>query len=146
MKKYLLSLSALFILAGILFSFSSCGNKTQKFTEYSFDYFDTVTTIVGYASTKEEFDTVTEGILGDLSEYHRLYTVYNRFEGLNNLCTVNELTDGVHQTVKVDQKIIDMLLFAKDMYDLTYGTVNVAMGSVLSVWHDYRSEGMDDPV
>ena len=39
-----------------------------------------------------------------------------------------------------------MLLYAKDMYYLTDGTVNVAMGSVLSLWHDYRSIGMDDPV
>ncbi len=124
---------------------SSCEKTRQKFTEYSFEYFDTVTTIVGYADSKEEFDGVAGDVLNELAEYHRLFTIYHRFEGLNNLCTVNELTNGVHPAVTVDEKIIDMLLYAKEMYALTDGKVNIAMGSVLSIWHDYRSEGMNDP-
>ncbi|MEG0370573.1 MAG: FAD:protein FMN transferase, partial [Hungatella sp.] len=47
--------------------------------------------------------------------------------------------------VVVDQKVIDMLEFAKEMDQITNGYVNVAMGSVLSIWHDYRTEGMEDP-
>jgi thiamine biosynthesis lipoprotein len=78
-------------------------------------------------------------------EYHRLFTIYHRFEGLENLCTVNELVDGEHRTVTVDRRIIDMLLYAKQMYAKTNGLVNIAMGSVLSIWHDYREEGMDEP-
>ncbi len=61
-----------------------------------------------------------------------------------NLCTINELVNGQHRTVKVDQRIIDMLLYAKEMYTLTDGNLNIAMGSVLSLWHDYRTIGMDD--
>jgi hypothetical protein len=38
-----------------------------------------------------------------------------------------------------------LLLYAKEMYDLTEGLTNVAMGSVLSIWHDYRQDGMDEP-
>jgi thiamine biosynthesis lipoprotein len=38
-----------------------------------------------------------------------------------------------------------MLLYAKETYRLTDGKVNVAMGSVLSIWHDYREAGMDEP-
>jgi thiamine biosynthesis lipoprotein len=53
--------------------------------------------------------------------------------------------DGAHRTVTVDRRIIDMLLYAKEMYATTDGIVNVAMGSVLSLWHDYRTVGMDNP-
>ena len=31
------------------------------------------------------------------------------------------------------------------MYELTNGKINVAMGSVLSIWHKYRNLGLSDP-
>ena len=139
---------AILLLLGIL---SSCtvlpANETnlQKFSAYSFDYFDTVTTVTGYAESQEAFDEIANGILGELGEYHRLFTIYHRFDGLENLCTINELVNGAHRTVTVDRRIIDMLLYAKDMYHKTDGHVNIAMGSVLSIWHDYREIGMSDP-
>ncbi|MBQ9151887.1 MAG: FAD:protein FMN transferase [Clostridia bacterium] len=125
--------------------FSACEGQPQKYSEYSFDYFDTVTTITGYAKSQEEFDAVAGDILSELAEYHRLFTIYHRFDGLENLCTINELVDGAHRTVTVDRRIVDMLLYAKEMYAKTDGRVNIAMGSVLSIWHDYRTEGMNNP-
>ncbi len=129
-------------------TFTACdqqGTKLEKFSTYSFDYFDTVTTVTGYAESQEAFDAVAADILTQLSDYHRLFTIYHRYEGLENLCTINELVDGQHRTVTVDSRIIDMLLYAKEMYTLTGGRVNVAMGSVLSIWHTYREQGRDDP-
>lgn len=125
---------------------TSCGEPEKKqFSAYSMDCFDTVITITGYENTKEEFDRVADEILSQLGEYHRLYTIYHRYDGLENLCTINELSDGNHRTVSVDKRIADMLLFSKKMHDFTDGKVNVAMGSVLSLWHNYRNIGMDDP-
>ncbi len=109
------------------------------------DYFDTVITITGYEKSQEEFDKVANEILNQLGEYHRLFTIYHRFDGMENMCTVNELVDGKHRTVTVDRRIIDMLLYAKEMYNKTNGVMNVAMGSVLSIWHDYRTIGKDNP-
>lgn len=109
------------------------------------DYFDTVITVIGYENTKEEFDEVADEILAEFKEYHRLYSIYHRFEGLENLCTINEIVDGEHRTVTVDSRIIDMLLYSVEMYEKTGGIVNIAMGSVLSLWHSYRNLGMDDP-
>ena len=144
MKKRVLSgiLSALLLLS--LCQLTACRRKSS-YSTYSFEYFDTVTSITGYAASQEEFDAVAADILAELAEYHRLFTIYHRFEGLENLCTINELCDGAHRTVTVDRRIIDMLLYAKEMYEKTGGKVNIAMGSVLSIWHDYREEGMDDP-
>lgn len=109
------------------------------------NYFDTVITVIGYEETREEFDKVANGIMAEFAEYHKLYSIYHRFDGLENLCTINDLTDGAHRTVTVDERIIDMLLYAKEMYTATAGMVNVAMGSVLSLWHNYRAVGMDNP-
>lgn len=123
--------------------FTACGRK--KYTSYSLDYFDTATTITGYENDQETFDQISSEILALLGEYHRLYTIYHRFDGLENLCTINELSNGVHRTVTVDRRIIDMLLYAKEMYQTTGGRLNIAMGSVLSIWHDYRTAGLDEP-
>lgn len=124
-----------------------CGKEDAplRFSAYSLDYFDTATTVTGYAKDQAEFDRVSGEILAELAEYHRLFTIYHRFDGMENLCTVNQLTDGVHRTVTVDRRIIDLLLYAKEVYQKTGGTVNIAMGSVLSIWHDYRTRGLNDP-
>ncbi len=138
---------AAFMLVCLILSITACSKPAEKskFSDYSFDYFDTVTTIVGYEETKEKFDAVCIEIKELLSEYHQLYNIYNRYEGINNLCTVNDLHDGEHRAVKVDKKIIDLLKLSKELYTLTDGKTNVAMGSVLSIWHQYRAQGLSDP-
>lgn len=145
MKKQIISWLLLIVMLGACISLSACSKEPEKFTEHSLDLFDTATTITGYEKREEDFCEVSGGILRELEEYHKLYTIYNRYDGLENLCTVNDVVDGAHREVKVDQRIIDMLLFAKEMYRETNGAVNVAMGSVLSIWHDYRTAGLDEP-
>ncbi len=125
---------------------SACEKPVERFTTYSFDYFDTVTSIIGYANDQAEFDEMSAYILKELEEYHKLFTIYHRYDGVENLCTVNELADGAHRTVTVDKRIIEMLLYAKEAYEKTNGKVNIAMGSVLSIWHEYRENGTNDPI
>lgn len=143
-KQLISLLLALLILSASLL-LSSCGEKKTKFTTHSLDYFDTATTVTGYESDRETFDRVSGEILSSLGEYHRLFTIYHRYDGVENLCTVNRLENGVHPTVTVDRRIIDMLLYAKEMYRVTDGKLNVAMGSVLSIWHEYREAGRNEP-
>jgi thiamine biosynthesis lipoprotein len=123
----------------------SCGKKEKLYTSYSFDYFDTVTEVSGYCSSQEQFDEIYSYVEKMLGEYHRLFTIYHRYAQKENLCTVNELVDGQHRTVTVDERIIDMLLFAKDAYTRTNGKLNVAMGSVLKLWHNARQFGAENP-
>lgn len=147
MKKIIAIMLTLVTVAVQLLCFSSCDNEPLK-TKYNanyFNYFDTVTVITGYTETKEEFDEICVEIERLLKEYHQLFTIYNRYDGLNNLVTINDVKDGQHNVVKVDKKLIDMLLFAKDMYNKTNGNVNIAMGSVLKIWHNYRNNGIDEP-
>ena len=140
-KKILSFILLLTILTSVLFT--GCA-KTQ-YKAYDFDIFDTVSTISGSETSQRKFAKVSDRILSTLSEYHKLYDIYNEYEGINNLCTVNKLVDGQHQVVKVDGRIIDMLLYAKEMHTKTNGKMNIAMGSVLSIWHDYRTAGIDEP-
>lgn len=135
MKKFAIIIVALALLL------CSCGKEKEKFSAYYFDYFDTATTIVGYAESREEFDKVCEKIRSELEEYHRLYTIYTRYEGVNNLYAVNNSSGEI----TVDKKVAEMLAFAKEAYYLTGGKTNVAMGSVLSLWHNARTHGEKHP-
>jgi len=132
---------SLFLLSLIALSFCSCEGRKNKYTSSSFEYFDTVTTITGYAQTQAEFNSVCQRVYSLLEEYHKLYNIYYTYDGLNNLKTVNQ-TEG---PVTVDPKILDLMEFCKQMHTLTYGYPNAAMGSVLSIWHKYREEGSLHP-
>jgi thiamine biosynthesis lipoprotein len=105
--------------------------------------FDTVTRIVGYSKSKEEFTEYAQIIYDNLKEYHQLYDIYNDYEGINNIKTIND-NAGI-KPVKVDKRIIDLIKFSKDMYEKTNGKTNIAFGAVLRIWHEYRTIGIEDP-
>jgi len=102
-----------------------------------------VTTVIGYAGSNAEFTTLAEAVKSKLQEYNRLYDIYNNYDGINNIKTIND-NAGI-RAVKVDPRIIELLLLSKKKCELTDGAVNIAMGSVLAIWHTYREAGIDDP-
>ena len=120
--------------------------EEQKPVQYSWlgwDAFDTITNVIGNAESEQEWNTQMQALHEDLLEYHRLYDIYNTYDGIENLASVN--AKAGQGPVQVDQRIIDLLLEAKTVYDMTGGRVNAAAGAVLSLWHDARTAGQDDP-
>lgn len=115
----------------------------EKYTASWFDVFDTVTTVIGYAPSEEEWDRQMDALHQDLAEYHQLYDIYNHYEGVTNLYDLNR--SAAQSPVAVDQRIMDLLVESKEMYKTTSGKMNVAFGAVLSIWHDYREAGLNDP-
>ena len=144
MVKRILSLC---LLVALVLSLLSCGGggsgevKKRYYYEYCFDTFGTLYDYSG--SSDEDFDRLADYVGAELVEYHRLFDIYHEYDGIVNLATLNRLAGEGAQ--RVDERIIDMLLFAKEMYELTDGECNVAMGAVLSIWHDYRTEGIALP-
>lgn len=122
----------------------SCGKKNEPRSATFYEYFDTVSTVYSYADESEAlFSRRREQIEAELEEYHRLFDIYHEYSGMYNLRTVN-LNAGI-SAVKVDERLIDLLLYAKELHALTDGEINVAMGSVLSLWHECRQNAEDDP-
>ncbi|NLZ39359.1 MAG: FAD:protein FMN transferase [Firmicutes bacterium] len=118
----------------------------QEYGKYSksfFDAFDTMTQVIAYTKSEEEFNKYYEQIHTRFLELHRLYDIYNNYPGINNIKTIND-NAGI-KPVEVEQEIIDLILFAKDWHERTAGRVNIAMGAVLSIWHDYRTKAIDFP-
>ena len=118
--------------------------KVEK-TQYQASFlnlFDTVTTILGYAKTEEEFEEITDEIYTNLEKYHQMFDIYHEY-GTNNIKTINDQA-GI-APVEVNEEIIQLLLDCKEYYYMTCGRVNVAMGSVLQLWHETREAGINDP-
>lgn len=117
--------------------------QQQRYEASFLTLFDTVTTVVGYADSEESFRAEAQSLHDELLVYHQLFDIYHTYPGMNNLKTVN---DNAGKTpVKTDRRLIDMLLVCRELYEQTDGRVNAAMGSVLSLWHEARTEGVDDP-
>lgn len=141
MKRWV---SCLLLLSILLSGCAGTPKTDQKRYNATFlTLFDTVTTIVGFAENEIVFRQTSQKIHDELLIYHQLFDIYNDYEGIVNLKTVNEKASQA--PVVVDEKIMALLLDCKDAYDATDGKVNVAMGSVLALWHEARNDGFNDP-
>ena len=116
------------------------GCKPQKqLNRYStifYDVFDTVTQVIAYCESEEEFGKQMDALHADLVAYNQLYDIYNDYDGVVNVKTINDHAGKA--PVQVDDRILSMLELARKMYDTTNGKINIAMGSVLGIWHDHR--------
>ena len=122
-----------------LFSCDGFGMTDAPREKIFFDFFDTVTYIYDYSGgSDDDFDANCAKTESVLREYHRLFDIYNEYSGMNNLCTVNKNAGG--DAVKVDGRLIDFLLYAKELHAKTDGETNVMMGAILRLWHDARSD------
>lgn len=133
------------LLLSLLLSGCAGGQEpgVKQYTATFLTLFDTVTSIVGRAESEEEFQATAQAVHDELLAYHQLFDIYNDYEGLNNLKTVND--NAGTAPVEVDRRIIDLLLDCREYYGLTGGKVNAAMGSVLQLWHEARNDGIDAP-
>lgn len=143
-KKYSPFLAIALLIAFIIINLSQA-KEPEQYKKTYIDVFDTVTQIIGYAETEEAFIEQAEILKKELETYHMLYDIYTYSYGsdINTLRTINE-NAGI-EPVKVDQKIIDLLKFSIDLYHKTDGEINIAMGSVLKIWHVYRNDGINEP-
>ena len=141
MKRFLSLVIALILLTGCGIHTSKAESKIYEATFLTL--FDTVTTIKGAAKSKEAFSATAQKVHDELLFYHQLFDIYNDYDGINNLKTVNDAAG--EYPVEVDKSIIELLLDCKRYYELTDGKVNVAMGSVLQLWHAARNDGINDP-
>ncbi|MGI6143392.1 MAG: FAD:protein FMN transferase [bacterium] len=118
-------------------------NEYKRYTGSFLGTFDTVIQVVAYTKSEEEFSTYFELIKTRFQELHKLYDIYHNYGNINNIKTIND-NAGI-KAVPVAQEIIDLILFAKDWYRQTGGRTNIAMGPVLKIWHDYRTQGIENP-
>ena len=129
------------ILSFILFfsfilSFTSCKKSPERFETDFGGIFDTVVTLVGYCNSKNEFENISDDIKEKFQFYHQLFDIYNEYDGFNNLKTINK-NAGI-KPIKVNEEIISLLELSIEWHEKTKGSFNIAFGSVLKLWHEWR--------
>ncbi len=107
-------------------------NGKKQYTYSAVGAFDTVTVILGAQESEEEFLTNADILYRRLEWYHKLFDIYNEYDGITSLAAVNRL--AAESPVEVDKEVIQMLKTAKELYSATNGQVNVAMGRVTALW------------
>jgi thiamine biosynthesis lipoprotein len=110
---------------------TSCTANQKKQSQTYFDYFDTVCTITAY-DTHKGFDQCNLIFKSELEKYHKLFDVYNTYDGITNLCTLNESAGG--EPIAVSDELFDFLQKAKELHTLTNGYTSISIGAVSSVW------------
>ncbi|MCR5610922.1 MAG: FAD:protein FMN transferase [Clostridiales bacterium] len=142
MKRSLLRIISALLLAAMLMPLVSCIPKETRFSISWFDYFDTVITLTAYAPDRAAFDAASRKTEECFQRYHRLFDVYNEYEGIINLASVNRMAG---EETAVEGEIIKLLALGKEYEKLTNGKLNIAMGAVLALWHDAREQAALDP-
>ncbi|BFK23636.1 FAD:protein FMN transferase [Massilimicrobiota timonensis] len=127
----LLSLSMMMIMTG-------CSKKYELMSHYITGPFDTITTYMSYVSSEDEFNEQCDYIEEQLNYYDQLFDKYNTYNGMNNLKTIND--NAGKKAIEVDQPLIDLLNLSIERNRKISSKVNIAFGSVINIWHDYREE------
>ena len=142
MKRRILSAA---LAAVMLLGLAGCAGRTkekQKYQTTFLDLFDTVTTVTGYAESEEAFQEIAETIHREMEALDHLYDIYREYPGTVNLCTVNAHPG---ETLEVDRRIIDLLVFARDADAFSNHRTDAMLGAMLSLWHEAREAGIENP-
>lgn len=117
----------------------------NKYSTVFMDTFDTVISLIGYAENQETFNARADETHAMYLHLHKMFDTYNSYadEGIVSVYDVN--LKAASEPVQVDPILFGLLTFCKSHYELVKGQTNVAMGSVLSIWHEYRELGLADP-
>ena len=144
MWKIIKKITALVLIICLL-SFGGCSskNKTKKYSSSFFDCFDTVITVYGYADNQTKFNEFVSLIHERFMYYHQQFDGYTEYEGIHNVYTINKYA-GI-EPVSVSEELFALIEKSKELYAQTGGKVNIAMGSVLQVWENYRQLATKEP-
>lgn len=141
-KKILKLTAALCLLAGCTAGAPETEPELEKYTNISVDSgFDTVFQLIEFGYDHDAMDTHFHACADMFKEYNDLFDIYNDYEGIRNIKTIND--NAGREPVQVDAKIIDMLKEAKDFYEISGGAFDITIGSLLKVWHVYREAGIE---
>ena len=135
-------------LCALSLSLAACSASTESmaYSRYDtsfFDTFDTIITVMGYAEDEETFRQTANEAHGMFRRLHTLYDGYRAYPGVNNLHTLNR--EAAKGPVTVEPELMDILLFCKKHQPATQGAMNVALGAMLKIWHEYREVGLYNP-
>ena len=144
-RKTVLKNLFLIIICAALITAPACSfaPSLQKYSVTYTDVFDTVTEFTAYCFDKNTFDKTAEALHAELLRLHKLYDIYNEYDGIVNLAYMNRVCGD--RPVEAEPEILSLLADGISWCRKTNGRMNIFSGAVLSLWHKYRAEGSGIP-
>ncbi len=130
MKKLVCALTLCLLLAGC--------SSYEKYQTSWIGPFDTMFSFIMYDRDENHFKKASAYCKEQLEYYHKLFDKYNDYEGVNNVKTINDQA-GI-APVKVDAPLFELLNTTLERQKTISAKVDITMGAVLNVWHDYREK------
>ena len=123
----------------LLVALSSCAAADSaaltRFEQTHVGLFDTAYTFVAYLPDQDAFDRLDAALYDELARYHQLFDIYNTYDGMTNLSTLNA-SGG--EPVALDPDVKELLAFGLSVYDQTSGAVDITCGALSTLWKTYR--------
>ncbi len=113
-------------------------DEMQRFSHQFFGTFDTVVQVIGYQKDEAVFTRLAQDVQALFGRLNKVYDGYNAYEGVHNLYYMNQ--EAAKGPVTVEPELMELLLYCRQMQPELHGTVNIALGAVLRLWHDFRDE------
>ena len=82
MKKRII---LLILATALLFTGCASLQPQTQYTATFLELFDTVTTILGFSHSREDFEQQAQQLRDQLYRYHQLFDIYNDYEGIHNI-------------------------------------------------------------
>lgn len=126
-----------------IFMLASCSPAKMRYSKNYYDYFDTFSTLTVYGIDEDTANEIFEFTEEELKKYHQLLDIYNTYPDVVNLKTIND--NAGKNAVLVSAELMDMLSYSVEL-SREYGDYfNIAMGSVLKIWHEHRENALLSP-
>ena len=117
---------------------TGCSEEYEKYSQSFMGPFDTVTQYISYSTSEDEFNEQCNYIQERLEYYDKLFDKYTKYDDINNVYTINECAG--ENAVEVDKPLIDLIELSIERYNTISNKVNIAFGSVIEIWHNYREK------
>ena len=130
----------------LLLPLAAAGCRKQGLQRFNSEWtgdFDTVIQMIAYtddAAAYQRFEALAKARFHAL---HQLFDRYNSYDGVANIRTINE--QAGQAPVLVAPEIIDLLTVFRDQALNNGRIVDITLGPVLEIWHNYRDRALADP-
>lgn len=138
MKKLL----TIIIFMCAVFSLSGCIGKEKEYSK-NMIYMDTYINVKIYSNKKDAIKYLNE-VDSIYSKYSELSDAFNKYNNVKNIYYINNELN-VNEKLKIDKELYNLINYGVKAYNISSGSVNIAMGNITFLWKKYISKGEGIP-
>lgn len=121
----------IFLILSLILALTGC-NKNQYYSKNLF-YMDTVINIKIYDNDKNKVEQAFAEIEKIYSKYENIVNFYDQNSELY------KINNNSNESMELSSELAQLVSLGLEWYDKSNGLLNINIGSVTKVWHDFRN-------